>query len=100
MTERSYSTITQRGQTTIPAEVRERMNLHPGDRLAYIQDERGRWLIEAQPGMSALRGIGRGYAKRKASRDFEAETHAAEEAWAHDAATGGIRGGDDPAGPQ
>ena len=88
MAHRLCSTITQRGQTTIPAEVRDRMNLKCGDRIVYAQDERGRWFIEPQPGVSALRGIGRRYAKRAATQGFEAETRAAEEGWARDAVTG------------
>lgn len=31
-----YGTMTSKGQTTIPAEVRELLNLKPGDRIRYI----------------------------------------------------------------
>jgi AbrB family looped-hinge helix DNA binding protein len=31
-----YSTMTSKGQTTVPAEVRELLKLKPGDRLRYI----------------------------------------------------------------
>jgi AbrB family looped-hinge helix DNA binding protein len=30
-----HSTITKKGQTTIPGEVREALNIKPGDRLEY-----------------------------------------------------------------
>ena len=31
-----YGTLTSKGQTTMPAEVRELLNLKPGDRIRYI----------------------------------------------------------------
>ena len=31
-----YGTLTSKGQTTIPAEVRQMLNLKPGDRIRYI----------------------------------------------------------------
>jgi len=33
------STITAKGQTTIPAEIRKKLNLKPGDRLLYIEED-------------------------------------------------------------
>jgi antitoxin PrlF len=30
-----HSTITRKGQTTIPAQVRDALNLHPGDKVSY-----------------------------------------------------------------
>ena len=41
----STSTLTSKGQTTIPIEVRKQLNLHPGDRLEFVIDEDGRVLI-------------------------------------------------------
>jgi antitoxin PrlF len=41
----STSTLTSKGQTTIPKDVRNRLNLHPGDRLEFVIDEDGRVLI-------------------------------------------------------
>ncbi|TAJ24154.1 MAG: AbrB/MazE/SpoVT family DNA-binding domain-containing protein [Nitrospirae bacterium] len=41
----STSTVTSKGQTTIPKKIRERLNLHPGDRLEFIVDEDGRVMV-------------------------------------------------------
>lgn len=39
------STITSKGQTTIPKEIRDRLNLHPGDRVEFVVDEDGRVVV-------------------------------------------------------
>jgi AbrB family looped-hinge helix DNA binding protein len=39
------STLTSKGQTTIPKDIRKRLNLHPGDRLEFVVDEDGRVLV-------------------------------------------------------
>ncbi|MCY4615555.1 MAG: AbrB/MazE/SpoVT family DNA-binding domain-containing protein [Chloroflexi bacterium] len=39
--------ITSKGQITIPKDVRERLGLRPGDRLAFTEDEDG-WHIRKQ----------------------------------------------------
>lgn len=36
------STVTSKGQTTIPKEIRTRLRLKPGDRLEFLVDEDGR----------------------------------------------------------
>ena len=41
----STSTLTSKGQTTMPKEIRKRLNLHPGDRLEFVIDEDGRVLV-------------------------------------------------------
>ena len=41
----STSTLTSKGQTTIPKDVRTRLNLHPGDRLEFVIDGDGRVLV-------------------------------------------------------
>jgi AbrB family looped-hinge helix DNA binding protein len=41
----STSTLTAKGQTTIPKDVRKRLNLQPGDRLEFVIDEDGRVLV-------------------------------------------------------
>lgn len=39
------SKITSKGQTTIPAEIRERLNLQAGDRIAFIKMEQGYLIV-------------------------------------------------------
>lgn len=39
------SRITSKGQTTIPAEIRERLGLQTGDRIAFIEMDQGYLLI-------------------------------------------------------
>ena len=41
----STSTLTSKGQTTIPKDIRKRLNLQPGDRLEFVIDEDGRVLV-------------------------------------------------------
>ena len=41
----STSILTNKGQTTIPKDIRKRLNLHPGDRLEFVSDEDGRVLV-------------------------------------------------------
>lgn len=41
----STSTLTSKGQTTIPKDVRERLNLQPGDRLEFVIDKDGRVVV-------------------------------------------------------
>jgi antitoxin PrlF len=36
-----YSKVSVKSQTVVPAEVRERLRIKPGDRLRYIIDETG-----------------------------------------------------------
>lgn len=33
------STLTQKGQVTIPASLRKRLGIQPGDRVAFIEDD-------------------------------------------------------------
>jgi antitoxin PrlF len=39
------STLTSKGQTTIPQEIREFLQLHPGDRLDYTIETDGRVIL-------------------------------------------------------
>ena len=50
--------ITSKGQITLPAAMRRALNLNEGDRIAFSQDENGRFYIEARTNTLAdLRGI-------------------------------------------
>lgn len=52
------TTLTSKGQATIPKAIRDRLNLRTGDRLAFIVDDDGRVvLMPATVHVSELRGI-------------------------------------------
>jgi antitoxin PrlF len=42
------STLTSKGQVTIPKEVRDRLGLKIGDRIVFRFDERGKLTVEAE----------------------------------------------------
>lgn len=51
----SHSTVTKKGQTTIPAEIRESLHIRPGDRLEYsVNGDHA--IIRVHPGTRALQG--------------------------------------------
>lgn len=50
-----HSTVTTKGQTTIPGEVREALGIKPGDRLEYAV-QRDYATIRVHPGTRALEG--------------------------------------------
>ena len=50
-----HSTVTKKGQTTIPGEIRNAMQIKPGDRLEY-QVEGDHVTIRVHPGTKALKG--------------------------------------------
>ncbi len=52
------SLITSKGQTTIPKEIRDHLNLHPGDRVDFVIRENGKVVIEpATLDVKELEGI-------------------------------------------
>lgn len=72
------STITSRGQTVIPAEVRRKFHLSPSDRLEWIVEGNTLRVIPVKENaISAFRGMGKGssvehlLAERKKDRDKE-----------------------------
>ena len=50
-----HSTVTRKGQTTIPGEIRTALNIKPGDRLEY-QVRGDHVTIRVHPGTAALKG--------------------------------------------
>jgi antitoxin PrlF len=50
------STITSKGQTTIPAEIRERLGLQAGDRIAFVEMEQGYLIVPRNRPASTLFG--------------------------------------------
>jgi AbrB family looped-hinge helix DNA binding protein len=50
-----HSTVTKKGQTTIPGEVREALDIKPGDKLEYAL-ESDHVTFRVHPGARALRG--------------------------------------------
>lgn len=52
------STVSSKGQVTIPAEVRKHLNIKEGDKLSFVIEEEGtvRVATPRYPNVSALRG--------------------------------------------
>ena len=64
------STITERGQTVVPAQIRKLFHLSPADRLEWLVDAQGiRVLpVRADP-VEAFRGQGKGGATKRLLAD-------------------------------
>lgn len=53
-----YATLTSKGQTTIPKEIRERLRLKPGSRMLFHVDVDGRVVVaSADQGIDAIYGL-------------------------------------------
>ena len=54
--------VTQKGQVTIPFEVRQMLGITPGSEVTFEVDERGAWLVvdhgEAAADIARMRGAG------------------------------------------
>ncbi|HPB89885.1 MAG TPA: AbrB/MazE/SpoVT family DNA-binding domain-containing protein [Rugosibacter sp.] len=51
------SAVTTKGQVTVPAEMREKFGIKPGDRVGFVE-ENGRLIIQPHPqGVAAAFGI-------------------------------------------
>jgi AbrB family looped-hinge helix DNA binding protein len=44
----AHSTITAKGQTTVPKEIRDRLKLKPGDKIEYVVEPDGRVVLKAR----------------------------------------------------
>jgi antitoxin PrlF len=52
------STLTTKGQTTIPGEIRKHLKLKPGDRIEFVVEKNGRVsLVPVNIDVSSLKGI-------------------------------------------
>ena len=52
------STMTSKGQTTIPVNIRNYLNLHAGDKLEFVMLEKGKvMIIPATSDISELKGF-------------------------------------------
>ena len=51
----AHSTVTSKGQTTIPGEIRDALHIKPGDKLEYVV-EGDRATIRVHPGIRSLKG--------------------------------------------
>lgn len=78
------STITSKGQTTIPVEIRQKLGLKPGDRLLYVEED-GKVVLRVYPGVSAVAGMLKDKIAVRSTGDFDAERRVAHEAWARQA---------------
>lgn len=82
------STLTSKGQTTIPIEIRERLGLKPGDRIAY-EERDGEVVMRAQPSVTSVVGILRGVIKKPGKKQgIGGERQAAHRQWAKDGRRG------------
>lgn len=50
-----YSTVTSKGQITLPAGIREKMNLKAGQRVSITQGDNGKVNIEVPPSIDDIR---------------------------------------------
>ncbi len=78
----ALTTITKKGQVTIPAEIRHSLGLEPGDKVAFVL-ESGE--VKVKPVKSALAASFGAVRPRKRPEDFEELERLAEEAMAEDA---------------
>lgn len=51
------STVTAKGQTTIPAEIRKKLALKPGDRILYLEEEGRVRIVAADRRAKDLKGL-------------------------------------------
>ena len=76
------TTITKKGQVTIPVEIRHSLGLQPGDKVAFVLEKRE---LKVKPVKSALHRSFGAVKPRKRPEDFEELERLAEEAMAEDA---------------
>ncbi len=60
----AYTTITSKGQITLPAQARRELGLHPGQRVA-VHVENGRLIIDPPQSIDDVRALLRAAAERE-----------------------------------
>ena len=54
----SSATVTSKGQITIPRDIRGKLNLHAGDKISFITDEKGKvYFLPTTRSITTLKGI-------------------------------------------
>ena len=68
----SASTLTAKGQITIPAEIRQRLSLGAGDKVFFVPIEDGGYkLVAANAPMTTIKGIVPKVGKRVSLQDMD-----------------------------
>ena len=81
----SNSTLTSKGQTTIPREVREALGMRPGMRLIF-EVSGATAVIRTHPGAMSAFGALKASSASAESADFRTVREAAQEVWAKETA--------------
>ena len=64
--------ITSKGQVTLPARLRDRLNVGPGDHIVFVEEPDGRIVVTARTGSLAdMRGMLKGKIKISKPADIE-----------------------------
>ncbi len=63
------ATITSKGQVTIPKAVRDALGLQPGDRIDFVDTDRGCLIVPVKRDLRSLRGMFKGRRKKPLSID-------------------------------
>ena len=66
------ATISRNGQITLPADVRSRLNVGPGDKVVFIENEQGDTVL-VRPNVTALLRAQRAFAGAAAQASLETE---------------------------
>lgn len=63
----SEATVTSKGQVTIPKPVRDALGLETGDRIEFVNTERGFLVVPAKRDLRSLRGMFKGRRSKPAT---------------------------------
>jgi len=70
------TTLTERGQVSVPAQIRKRLGMKPGTKLCWqeVSDHECRLLIQEEgPGAEAMRGYAASFRKARSTNDWMSE---------------------------